>query len=494
MATAAHHNRSSRTPQAGITTILVIGFMGIFMLVLGSVTSYAFQQAKFGRALFAREQAIHIAEAGLEYYRWYLAHNPSVMVSGSGLVSPYAYAVSDPEGGAVGSATVTATPNIQCGAVQWMDLTSVGRSNAGVGFPRTLAARYMRPSVAEYSYIVGGNVWAGSDRDIKGPYHSNGGVIMDATSNADVTSSVSTWWCDSAFSSSQCPSGADKPGVWGDGSGDVLWKYPVSTIDFAGMGVDLANLKTKVQTGGGIYYGPASGSANSRGYHLIFNSNGTVTVKRVTQTTAVYGYSQQGGVYAYRLEYNIITAGYETTLGTYAIPSTCSVIYTEDRTWIEGVVKGKVTVAASTPSDTGSAPDIILRNNITYASGPDTDGLTAIAEGSILIPLDSPNYMEIHGIFIAQNGRYARNAYTTSGSKAVPPEYRTTAYITPAQLTTVGTVVSLERTGTAWMNNGVVASGYQNRYDYYDRVLAFSPPPFTSATSVDYRLALWREQ
>jgi hypothetical protein len=411
------------------------------------------------------------------------------MTAGSGLVSPYTYAVSDPEGGAVGSAVVTATPSLQCGAVQWMDLSSVGRSDTGVGFPRTLLARYMRPSVAEFSYIVGANVWAGSDRDIKGPYHSNGGIIMDGTNNADVTSGVSTWWCDSSFSSSKCPTGSYKPGVWGNGSGHALWEYPVSTIDFSSMGVDLANLKTKVVSGGGIHYDPATGSANSRGYHLIFNSGGTVTVKRVTSTTSVYGYSTKNGL---QLEYNIIAG--ETTLGTYTIPSTCGVIYTEDRTWIEGVVSGKVTVAAATPSDSGSAPDIILRSSITYASGSGSDGLAAIAEGNILIPLDSPNIMEIHGVFIAQNGRYGRNAYYTTGSYAVPAQYRTTAYITPAQLTTIGTVVSLERTGTNWTSGGVVVNGYLNRYDYYDRVLAFAPPPFTSAASADYRLALWREQ
>ena len=123
-------------------------------------------------------------------------------------------------------------------------------------------------------------------------------------------------------------------------------------------------LEAKVLSGGGIHYNPAPGGANLRGYHLIFNSNGTVTVKQVFQTTEVWGYSQQGGVYAYRKEYNIIPTGGETTLGTYAIPSSCSVIYTEDRTWIEGVVKGKGTVAAETPSDTGSAPDNILSNNI----------------------------------------------------------------------------------------------------------------------------------
>ena len=36
--------------QRGMTTLLVVGFMGVFMLILGTVTGYAFQQAKYGRA------------------------------------------------------------------------------------------------------------------------------------------------------------------------------------------------------------------------------------------------------------------------------------------------------------------------------------------------------------------------------------------------------------------------------------------------------------
>ena len=55
----------------------------------------------------------------------------------------------------------------------------------------------------------------------------------------------------------------------------------------------------------------------------------------------------------YLLENNIIAN--ETFLGNYAIPGSCSVIFVEDRAWVEGVVKGKVTVAPRAPeSSTGT--------------------------------------------------------------------------------------------------------------------------------------------
>ena len=468
-------SRRLKAGSRGVTIMLVLAFVGIFALILGTIASYALTQSKYGRALYAREQALHIAEAGLEYYRWFLSHNPSILVDSTGLVSPYDYAVSDPEGGELGEAEVTAAANLQCGAVQWIDLVSRGTSNVHVGLPRTLSARYMLPSVAEYSYLLNSSVWAGSDRNIRGPYHSNGGVRMDATHNSDVTSAVATWNCTSSYNCN--PTQSNAPGVVGSGSTPALWTYPVPNVNFAAIGIDLALLEERAEDEGGIHYDPASGSANNRGYHLTFNSNGTVTIRRVTSTVGHSSYSSQ---YGNGTEYSTIAN--ETLLGTYAIPSDCSLIFVEDRVWIEGVVNGKVTVVAATPNNSSTSPDAYLRGNITYASNDGSDGLTLIAERNVLIPLVVPNEMEIHGIFVAQNGHYGRDYFYASSGY--------TQYEERDELVTVGTVVSNGRTGTAWSDG----QGFAQRYDYYDQLLAFSPPPFTPIASTDYRFALWREQ
>src|SRR3989344_6525858 len=468
----------TRNMQAGVTVFLVLGFMGVFAIILGTLSSYVLTQGKYGRALYAREVALNVAESGLEYYRWFLAHNPAIMSNGTGLVSPYSYAVNDPEGGSVGSAQVSATASLQGGAVQWIDLQSVGRADISPGFPRTLSARYMRPSAAEYSYIVNTNVWAGSNRNIRGPYHSNGGVRMDATHNSDVTSSVATWNCNSNYNCN--PTQSNAPGVVGDGSNPALWMYPVPNVNFAAIGVDFTELEDRADDNGGIHYNAASGSVNNRGYHLTFNSNGTVTIRRVTSTVGHPSFSSQ---YGDGTEYSTIAN--ETLLGTYAIPSDCGLLFFEDRVWIEGVVNGKVTVVAATPNSSSTSPDAYLRGNITYASSDGSDGLTVIAERNVLIPLVAPDTMEIHGVFVATNGHYGRDYFSTS---QLPSQYD--PYVVQTQLTTVGTVVSNGRTGTAWSNG----TGYQQRYDYYDQLLAFSPPPFTPIASTDYRFALWREQ
>lgn len=503
---------TSRRASRGVTTMLVIAFMGIFLIIMGTITSYAFQQAKYGRALYAREQALGIAEAGLEYYRWFLAHFPNNLTNGTGLPGPYTYTVNDPEGGTLGSASISVTGNTQCGVIQSIDITSQGTSNANTAFKRTLFGRHMRKSVAAYSYLLNSSVWAGADRNITGPYFSNGGIRMDGSNNSDVLSPVSSWSCNSNYGCT--PTQSSAPGVVGSGSGSALWQWGanVSSIDFAGIGASLATLKTYAVNNGGISFGPASGNVNQRGYHLIFNVDGTVTVKRVSETTPVPSYNKYdftdsvGRVsnpnawdYGWtQTEYSIIKTETTVSGSPFTIPSSCSLIFVEDHAWIEGVVKGKVTVVVATPTDSSTMPSAYLPNNITYAANDGTSGLTVIAEASVLITLNSPDTMQLHGVFVAQGGHFGRNLYTTN-SAYQPYGYAVSSawapYVLRTQLTTTGSVISNLRTGTAWSNaSGVTTSGYQTRIDAYDQTQATNPPPFTPSASTDYSFVLWREQ
>lgn len=482
----------------GVTVMLVLVFMGIFVFLLGTILSYVLTQGKYGRALFAREQSVNIAEAGLEYYRWFLAHNPSILVGGVGLVSPYTHVVNDPETGRIGEATITATANLACGVVQSVDLSSVGRADISSFFPRTLQARYMRPSVTEYSNLLNANVWAGADRNITGPYYSNGGIRMDATNNSTVSSALLSWTCDGSFG---CSPTQSRPGVFGAGSGSALWRYPVASFDFAGIATNFGTLQTYATANGillastsvrvaGVQQGgtfSSVGGTDQRGFRVVLRADNSIDVYRVTGTTAVDSiHSNNPGVWT--SDYHIISS--QTFVGTYAIPAGCPVIFSQAKLWLEGVVGSKVTILAA---DTGSfTPDIVLPNNITYSSGTGASGLTAIAERSVLIPLNSPDVMTVRGVFVAQTGYLGRNYYTSSGTHAVPSAY--TSFVTQSQLTTIGTVVSNGRIGTKWTCSGSFCSGYADRVDTYDRLLAFSPPAFTPASSPDYKLVLWREQ
>lgn len=478
--------------------MLVLAFIGIFLLVLGTVTSYVFEQAKYGRALFSREQALHAAEAGLEYYRWFLGHNPNIMTNGSGLQSPYTYSVTDPENTTLGTATITATASLQCGAVQWVDLTSVGKASSDPTYPRTLAARYMKRSVAEYASIYNSSVWFGSTSNGVGPYHANNGIRMDGPTNSNVTASVSQIWCDSSFN---CSPSSWQNGVFGNSTTKSLWSYPVSTIDFTGMALNFSTLRTYA-INSGIMLNPTSvtrvgvtqggtftsvGSADNRGFHLVFNSNGTVTIYRVTATNGdtIYSYNSLDG---WRYDYPVIVS--ETLVASnVSLPSDCSIIFSQAKTWIEGTVSGKITVIAA---DTGAyVPDVVINGNISYATSDGTTGLTVVSEGNIQIGLIVPDTLSMKGIFVAQTGQYGRDYYYPV-SGYMPSNYYT--YTTRSQLNLTGSIVSNQRGAVCYSSNGSCTSGFNNRTYSYDRVLAFAPPPFTPAVTTDYSLQLWREQ
>ncbi|MDB5189954.1 MAG: hypothetical protein JWN49_280 [Parcubacteria group bacterium] len=477
------YSRTTAYPKPvarGFLMLLALVFGSIFVTVLAALSSFSITQNHVQTNATGKSRALALAEAGLEYYRWFLAHNPGNLTNGTGQPGPYVLTQTDPEGGTIGTVSLNVSGNMSCGQVTSIDLTATGYPSDGSNTSRTVATRYAQPTVATYSYILNDSVWAGSDRIINGPYHSNGGIRMDGTANAPVTSSLSSWLCTDAFG---CSTDQTKTGVFGAGPNSTLWSYPSPQVDFNGIAANFTALKTKAQASGIYLARYSSGSSSNasywRGYHLIFNADGTVTVKKVsnTQSLTVQPINTADGT----TDHTVISS--ESTFATYTIPSSCGLIFVEDNVWVEGVIPAKVTVVSANVTTTGVAPNIMLPDNITY-SGSSNPGLTAIAENDVLVTGDSPSTMALSGIFIAQNGAFGRNYYGCPSSY----EPRNT-------LTIHGTTVSNKRTGTKWMNGCSGGdAGYQLRTDAFDRNLATDPPPFTPTISTDYQFVDWHEQ
>ncbi len=455
----------------GYLLVLILVFGSIFLTMIAAFISFIVTQHRSQIINYHREQAIDIAEAGLNYYKWFLAHNPGNVTNGTGVAGPYVGVYSDPEGGPIGEYSLTVASSSACGETYAVDIVSTGKTYAEPNYGRTVYGRYAQPTVAEYAYIINSNVWAGADRVIVGPYHSNGGIRMDGTNNSTVTSGQETWSCTPSFG---CTPTTTRAGVFGAGANFDLWSYPSTPINFTGITVDLADMQYKAQNAGGRYFGPSGRS----GYHIIFKSNGTYDVRRVNSK-----HNEPNG-YAWGRYMHILNG--TTLLGNYPIPTGCAVIYVEDQVWLEGVVKGKVTLAVADVDTVGRDPSIILNNNITYADA--NSGLLAIGEYDVLIGLEVPDNMTLNGIFMAQLGHFGRNHFDTS----IPASWR--AYIKRNSLTINGTIVSNGREGTKWVNNlGVYTSGFNTRYNSYDRDLVSDPPPLTPETSDTYEFIEWRE-
>lgn len=349
-----------------------------------------------------------------------------------------------------------------------MTITSVGHTANAPTRDATLTATYGIPSLARYASITNDDVWYKST--IFGPVHSNGGIRMDGVSDSSMTSAKSTYVCKSYHGCNN----VTKPGVWGSGQNPTLWNFPVPAVDYSGITVDLLTMKTAAQAAG-TYFGPSG----AQGYHILFNSNNTYSLYRVTaKRSVIYSYaSDTGWQWA---SHDIST---ETLLSTAAVPAN-GILYMEDTLWVNGDIRSKVTVAAGRFPDVPSTnADIILNGNIDY--GGVTDGsrsLGAVAQANILIPYyTAPNVFHLDGAYIAQHGKFGRRYYNTGSS------------ILRSSIVRFGMMASNLVPVTAWADqNGTVISGYQSGSTSYDANLLYAPPPFFP-TSGEYQFLSWNE-
>ena len=454
----------NKSPKGGYLIILIIVFGAIFFGMIASFMGYVIIQKTVQDAKRNEERALAIAEAGLNYYKWYLAHNPGDTTHGTTTPQPFVIPYNDPEGGAIGEYSLTVTGNTSCDEVMSIDINSTGYTYDDPDKKRSLDARYAQPTVAEYAYIIDADVWAGADRTIIGPYHSNGIIRMDGTNNSTVSSGQENWTCNNSQLNCDPPynEGDTLDAVFGSGPNSSLWQVAVPPIDFVGLTLDLSAMQTKADTGGGRLFG----DTGARGYHVYIQNTNIASVYQVNSVD----------------DDHRITS--ESWVGDYSIPVDCPLLFFEDKVWLEGDLGTKMTIVAAKVGDSED-PSIILQDNITYAN--DDSGLLAVAEDDILIGIDVPEDMTVNGIFMAQGGKFGRENYSVS-------EVGSTHYKKDS-LTINGTIFSKERVGTKWTNTatGEFVSGFETRYNSYDRDLVDDPPPLTPETSAEYRFIEWRE-
>lgn len=278
-----------------------------------------------------------------------------------------------------------------------------------------------------------------------------------------------------------CSPAAERSGIWGAGNGDAdgLWEFPVPSVDFNAITTDLAQLKTRAQNGG-YYFGPSG----SFGYHVKLKNDGTFDLYRVTRLrTSVNGRDTQG---VWHNESNDIDR--ESFIDNYALAEgQCGVqnlVFIEDaKVWVDGVNRQKVTIAAAKfPDNPSTNASIIINGNITRAD-PHATMLALIAQKNILVPLYSPNVLEIQAVMVAQKGAVQRYYYSNSYSP----------YHTRNRIMVRGSIITNQTWTWSWVNGGgQVISGYQNTESYYEPALIYDPPPFFPSSG-DLQFISWEE-
>ncbi len=474
--------------QIGFIAVYALVFGGVALMFLAALLGYATMQFRLAERKNASNEALNIAEAGIDYYRWCLNNGVEAGCSGEKNYQ-------DINGAARGKFLIEAAQSEMCGQTISRTITSKGWTNDFPSVKRTIKALYARKSVAAYSGIINEGVWFGNDEAISGPFMANGGIRMDGPHNALVSSAAllaangtttAEWICDSSYGCGVCPTtygcriSAGKcvcPGVFSTtgNANPGLFRFPVPPFDFNSITINLADIKNKAGNGG--IYLPKSNTinANGKGYQLIFQSDGTVKIYVITALSQTERFNDCSASHCY--DKFTITA--KTLYNTYSIPPACSVIYAEDHVWPEGVIKGRITLAAANLIAADNIDvDIILANNIDYASGGE-NGLLAIAEKSVYIGPQSPDTLELRGVYAAQKGKFFRNYY--SGN------IRTNFFL-------YGSYISKERPNETWVNgSGTVVSGYRNTFLYYDPRLVYNAPAFMPYLSPDFKIVNWQE-
>lgn len=463
-------------------------------IILTSIIGFVATQTKYSLQVHAREEALQIAEAGIHFYKWYLAHTTDGRTaqqiqtfwdSGTayGITSPYEAEYADPSGGAVGKYRVTVTPPVQGSTI--VTVRSVGWTYKYPSDIRTLEVRFRRPSWSENAVLANNFMRFGAGTEVFGRIHSNYGIRFDGIAHNIVTSSVLSH-------DDPDHGGGDEFGVHTHDSptdplppaavparADVFEAgrtFPVATVDFNGVLGDLSYMKSEAVAGvnGSRYF---SNGSNDVGRRIILKTNGTFDTCKVAAaqfTTATHP-EYSNGITSYRRNSGSSTCGTCSglCLSNYTIPDN-GIIFVEDRVWLDGQISNKKVTVAAADLVSGSNPSVYIGNDITYSAYNGNDIIGIIGQNNIEIIRDSDTNLRIDAALLAQQGRVGREYYDGRIKSAI---------------TIYGAIATNLRYGFAYTDG----TGYQTRNLYYDNNLLYYPPPYFP-TGTQYEMDLWEEK
>lgn len=456
-----------------LSTILVLALVIIIMTT--ALIYITINQKKYFQANREKSSARQVAEAGINYYLWHLAHNNEDYADGTGdtcnpTCGPYTHDYKNALGEVVGTYNIEITPP-ETGE-NYATVVATGQLNESPE-KKVVEARLGIPSFARYGFLSTSEVWFANFETSYGPVHTNYGIRHQGNAyNGIVTSSKTTYH--SAYF------GGDHPGVWCDNPPTCPllhsgYSFPVPAVDFNKITADLAQMKIDSQpANGGLYFG-ASGK---KGYHIVLNQT-NFQLYRV-DTTQCYAshptcsvYDQMQKLPKIVVSDSIVT---QTLLGTYNFPAN-GIVFTEDNLWIEGTINdAQLTFAAARFPDTASTnARIVVNNNLLYTNYDGRDKIGLIAQSYITLPRSSPNYLEIDAAMVSQHSYVEWHKYDGILYQRIKVH---------GSMGTNG--------GLAWTYGSPAVSGYKQTITEYDEYLTFGPPPSFPTTGT-YAILYWEE-
>ncbi|MBI5728491.1 MAG: hypothetical protein HY984_01925 [Candidatus Magasanikbacteria bacterium] len=442
--------------------ILIFGAAAMTIITVGAA-SYAIFEHRASLRVAERDRAFEVAEAGINYYRWHLAHNPTDFTDGTGQAGPFEHPYHDKNNNEIGRFSLTVTPPLAGSTV--ITVRSVGWTTARPDIRRTIEVRLGFPALADYTFLTNANMQFSVTSLVHGVVHSNGGIRFDGTTDS---------WVRSAKDRYQYLN-QTHDGVWGSGGPKSFWQYPVPAIDFFAVTADVAALRDAADNGG-VHLT----SSGVEGWHVVFRST-TFDLYRVTSRDCHNGEGEwryrrwtgwyfDGNIYCYDI-------GNQTFVRNQALPAN-GALFVEDDVWVEGTVDGRVTVGSGRLPVQQPYKKIYIANNLLYAAKASDDVVGLMAQGDIVVPYEAPDVMEIDAGILAQFGKIYRPYYYDSLKDT---------------LTVFGSQIGYDSGGWKYVNGwGHVVSGFVNTDHRYDGNLKFFPPP-SFPVSGTYELLSWEE-
>lgn len=451
--------------KQGSILILILVIAGVSVVLIGGLVSWGIAESRVGIRKQQGQQAFQIAEAGINYYRWHLAHAPDDFQDGTGGPGPYVHDYEDKNGDKIGefSLEITAPP---IGSTEVI-IESTGYLTSFPSLTRTIRATMAIPSLAKYAVVANDNMRFGSGTEVFGEIHANGGVRFDGVAHNIVASAKDCYDDPDTGYSDPC----ERPGVWTSQpppESDVFLagtSFPVPSVDFNGFAADLAQIKADAQDDG--VYIAASGK---KGWLIELKTDDTYDLWKVRTVK-----KKPGGCYSQT--YSINKLNYQ---GNFAFPNN-GLIFVEDHAWVRGQIDGaRLTIAAARfPENPSTYKSIYINEDLTYTNYDGTDSIGLFAQDDVAVGLHSENYLQIDAALVAQKGRVFRHYYNSScGSKYIRQE-----------LTLNGMIATNQRYGFAYTDG----TGYQIRNLNYDGNLLYMPPPSFPTTGNQYSLLSWEE-
>lgn len=472
-----------------LTSTLIFSVIAISIIV--ALTSWFGIVFKTSRDLLDKEQAFHIAESGIEYYRWHLAHDSNDFYDGNGTsTGPYLHDFSDLNGNVIGKFSLTIIP--PSNQSNFLTVESTGFLNDRPALTKTIRVKFAKPSFAKFAFASDSDLRFGEGTQVFGPIHTNGGIRFDGVAHNLVTSARETYDDPDHTGSeefgvhthvnpidplppSEVPSRTD---IFKAGR-----EFPVPSIDFAGLTNDLSTLKNLAQNGG--QYLNESGAL---GYKIVLKENDTFDLYKVTALenipdSSCQNVSNQDGWGTWSIKTEVLESNY-------SFPSN-GVIFIEDNVWVEGKINGaRITIATGKfPDVPSNRKNIIVNNNLLYTNYDGSDSIALIAQKDITTGLFSENNLRIDAALIAQNGRIGRFYYRPSYVQGGDTYPGCSSDHVKNSLILYGMISSKNRYGFAYSDN----TGYINREIRYDSNLLYNPPPYFPLTSESYEMISWEE-